>query len=285
LVAAKELTGEEATMGIEQKISSALANPNIGSTGLTELITEVAEAADAAEKSAAAEKEKALDLVSSPDIDKAHETLIAAELTRDRLKTILPKLRNRLAEALATEQYARWQVDYQRVEKMRDQTAEKFAHQYPELLDNLVALFHEAEEVDKECARVNSSAPRGDHRRLDCVELTARGLNKFTHSQPSIAAAIQLPEWEQSSTLAWPPPQPSFAATYAASMKPSFDPRFSADWWKVLEQDNAERAAITERRIAEAEAEQVASRQRYEASLQQQEKERECRAHEARRRG
>src|SRR5262249_35020565 len=155
--------------------SSALTNSNIGSTDLIELIAEVAEAADAAEKKAAAEKEKALDLVASPDIDKAHEAIVAAELSRDRLKAILPKLRNRLAEALATEQHARWLVDYQRVEKLRDQAAEKFARQYPELLDNLVALFRNTDEIDKECARVNSSAPSEEQRRLACVELIARG--------------------------------------------------------------------------------------------------------------
>jgi hypothetical protein len=252
---------------IEQKISSALTNPNIGSADLTELIAEVAEAADAAEKSAAAEKEKALDLIASPDLDKAHETLVAAELSRDRLKAILPKLRNRLAEALATEQRARWLVEYQRVEKLRDQAAEKFAHQYPELLDNLVALFRDADEIDKECGRVNSSAPNGEHRRLNLVELTARDLNEFTRSQPSIANTVQLPEWQQSSTLAWPPPQPSFAATYAASMVSTFDPRYSADWWKVLEQDNAERAKVTQRRQEEEEQRQLESRRAYEASL------------------
>ena len=271
-------------MSVEQKISSALTNPNIGSADLMELIAEVAEAADTAEKSAAAEKEKALDLSASPEIDKAHETLVVAELTRDRLKAILPKLRNRLAEALATEQQARWLVDYQRVEKLRDQAADKFARQYPELLDNLVALLCEADEIDKGCARVNSSAPSGEHRRLDCVELTARGLNVFTRSQPSIAKTIQLPEWEQSSTLAWPPPQPPFAATYAAAMKPSFAPRYSADWWKVVEQDNAERRQIAERRAAQQQAAAAQARADYERTLLKNEEERERRAREARRR-
>jgi hypothetical protein len=271
-------------MSTEQKISLALTNPNIGSTDLIELIAEVGEAVVAAEKSAAAEKAKALDLVASPDSSKAHDAVVAAELTRDRLRTILPKLRSRLAEALATEQHERWLVDYQRVEKLRDQAADKFARQYPELLDNLVALLCEADEIDKECARVNSSAPSGEHRRLDCVELTARGLNVFTRAQPSIAKTIQLPEWEQSSTLAWPPPQPSFAATYAAAMKPSFDPRYSADWWKVLEQDNAERRQIAERRAAEQHAADAAARADYERTLLKNEEERERRAREARRR-
>jgi hypothetical protein len=240
-------------MSIEQKISSALTNPNIGSTDLTELIAEVAEAAAVAENSAAAEREKALDLVASPNIDEAHEAIVAAELSRDRLRAILPKLRNRLTEALATAQHERWLVDYQRIEKLRDQAAQKFARQYPELLDSLVALFCDADEIDKECARVNSTAPSGEHRRLVCVELTARGgLKEFTRSQPSIAKTIQLPEWEQSSTLAWPPPQPSFAATYAASMVPTFDPRYSADWWKVLEQDNAEHTTPSGERGATA---------------------------------
>jgi hypothetical protein len=255
-------------MSIEQKISSALTNPNIGSADLTELIAEAAEVADAAEKSAAAEKEKALDLVAAPDLDKAHAALVAAELSRDRLKAVLLKLRTRLTEALAAEHHARWFADFQRVEKLRDQAADKFARQCPELLASLVGLFREAEAVDQEVSRVNSGAPSGEHRRLYCVELTARGLNEFTRSQPSIAKTIQLPEWQQSSTLAWPPPQPSFAATYAASMVPPFDPRYSADWWKVLEQENAERAKVAERRQEEEEQRQLESRRAYEASLQ-----------------
>jgi hypothetical protein len=50
-------------------------------------------------------------------------------------------------------------------------------------------------------------------------------------------------------------------------MAPTFDPRYSADWWKVLEQDNAERAKVTHRRQVEQEAAQVASREAYEAAL------------------
>jgi hypothetical protein len=252
---------------LEQKIAVTIGNGNVGSADLMELISEVTAAAEAAEQAAAAERDKALDVTASPDIGAAHAALVAAELTRDRLKTVLPKLRTRLTEALAAEQHARWLADYQRVERQRDQAAEKFANQCRELLANLVGLFREADAVDQEVSRVNSGAPRGEHRRLVCVELTARGLREFTRSQPSIAKTIQLPEWEQSSTLAWPPPQPSFAATYAASMVPTFDPRYSADWWKVLEQDNAERAKVTRRRQEGEEQRQLESRRAYEASL------------------
>ena len=50
-------------------------------------------------------------------------------------------------------------------------------------------------------------------------------------------------------------------------MVPTFDPRYSAAWWKVLEQDNIERAKITQRRQADEEAAQVARREAYEAAV------------------
>jgi hypothetical protein len=158
-------------------------------------------------------------------------------------------------------------IDYQRVENLRDQVAEKFACRCPELIEKLVALFREAQKIDKERERVNSTAPHNEHRRLACVELHARGLTDFAPWQPSISKTIRLPEWEESDRLAWPPPTPSFAATYATTMVPPSDPRYSADWWKFIDQNNAERAKITQRRQQDEEQRQLESRRAYEASL------------------
>jgi hypothetical protein len=42
----------------------------------------------------------------------AHEAVVNAELTRDRLKAALPKLRDPYGATLATEQYERWPARY-----------------------------------------------------------------------------------------------------------------------------------------------------------------------------
>ena len=68
------------------------------------------------------------------------------------------------------------------------------------------------------------------------VELTARGLEHFTTASPSIALGVQLPDFECSTMLAWPPPKPSMAVQVATSM--TYGPHPGANWW----QESKERA-------------------------------------------
>jgi hypothetical protein len=261
---------------LERRIAAAISNGSASSAALMELVNEVSGAAEAAEQAATAERDKALDLTIS-DIDTAHAALVAAELFRDRLRAVLPRLRQRLTEALGAEAHARWFAVYERVEKLRDAAAEKFARQCPELLASLVGLLREADAVDQEVSRVNSAAPSGERRRLLGVEQTVRGTTK-----PAIAQSIRLPDWD--GQISWPPQQPNeLAVAVAASMMPPHDVRFTSRWYEAVEADNAERRQLAERRVAEQEAEQVAARQRYETSLLEQEKERERAAHERRR--
>lgn len=77
----------------------------------------------------------------------------------------------------------------------------------------------------------------------------------------------QLPDWEHSDRMAWPPPRPSLAAQFAMSMVPQHDPRYSADWAAAQEADNVRRQQNEARWREEEAARQVASRQAYEASL------------------
>ena len=92
-----------------------------------------------------------------------------------------------------------------------------------------------------------------------------------------------LPSWD-SDEIAWPVPQPDFAATFAASMPVSRDIRHSADWWKASVADAAERRQLAERRAAEQHAADAAARAEYERTLLKNQEERERRAQEARRR-
>jgi hypothetical protein len=120
------------TPTLEQRVVTALANPNNGSEALVELIRETETAAQAADQSAAEERRLALDLVLRPNPKEAHDAVVGAEITRDRLKANLPKLRDKLAEALAAEAKERWWEDYRRVRQQRDDAATNF-QRYPAL--------------------------------------------------------------------------------------------------------------------------------------------------------
>jgi hypothetical protein len=269
---------------LETRIGVAISNGSASSDALIELIAEASAAAEAAEQAATAERNKALDVVASPDVGAAHAAVAAAALSRDRLAATVPRLRQRLSEALSSEHRARWLGDFQRVEKLRDQAAAKFARQCPEHLAALVGLMREADAVDQEVSRVNSTAP-GNERRLRGVELHARNLTEFSTTQPSISQTVRLPDYQRPDQISWPLPQPHFAVTFAQSMVMPRDVRHSADWWRASEADAAARREIAERREIEQRAADAQARADYERTLLKAEEEREARAQAARRRG
>lgn len=96
---------------------------------------------------------------------------------------------------------------------------------------------------DRECHRVNVSAPAGEPRRLVGPELAARNLEGFSTADPSILRELKLPDFEHSVRMAWPPPRTSMgAAAFAATMVPVSDRRFSGEWWKDREEAARQRA-------------------------------------------
>jgi hypothetical protein len=223
---------------LEEKITSALANGRIGSVELRELIPETEAAHAAAEATAQAEREKALDPVASPDSAKAERSVWAAEFTRDRLRSSLTHLHQRLGEVEAAERQHDWQEDYEAVKAKRDARAREFAELYPSLTAQLLDLFRRAEAVDEECSRVNAEAPQGEHRRLLGVELTARKLESFSIADPSVIDVVKLPDWSHSDRMIWPPPKIPLSVLVAASIS-----RFSSDWAAAREKDKARRSA------------------------------------------
>jgi hypothetical protein len=262
---------------LEKRIASAIGNGSGSSGDLIELIAEASAAAEAAAQAAVAERARALDLTAS-DLDTAHAALATAELSRDRLQAVLPKLRMRLTAALGSEAHARWRGDFERIEKRRDEAAAKFAEACPRLLAGLAGLMREAAEIDGECMRVNSLAPANEPRRLVGVELTARNLTEYSGSQPSIGQTIRLPDYQHSAELAWPPTQEPFAASFAATMRVARDVRFTDRWWEAAEADAAERQQLAERRAEQQHAADAVARAEYEKTLVKNEEERERRA-------
>jgi hypothetical protein len=223
---------------LEERITSALANARVASMELRELIPETEAALAAAEATAQAEREKALDPVESPDSAKAEQLVWTAEFRRERLRSSLTHLQQRLGEVEAAERQQNWQEDYEAVKAKRDGLAKEFAEFYPSLTAQLLDLFRRAAAVDQECSRVNSEAASGEPRRVLGVELTARKLESFSIADPSVIDVVKLPDWSHSDRLVWPPPKIPLSVLVAASI-----PRFSSDWAAARENDKAQRAA------------------------------------------
>jgi hypothetical protein len=203
---------------LEERITSALANASIASTELRELIPPTDAALAAAEAIAKAERAKALDPVASTASAEAEQLVWTAELRRDRLRSFLNHLRQRLAQLEMSERAARWQADYEAVKEARDELADEFAELYPSLTAQLCDLFRRAQAIDQECSRIDSQAPKGENRRLSGVELTARNLKSFSRSDPSVIDLVKLPDLSQSDRMIWPPHKIPLSVIIARSM-------------------------------------------------------------------
>jgi hypothetical protein len=240
---------------LEQRIVSILANANAGSEALAELIEEVEIAARACVETAEVERTRSLDLVQCPDPHQARERIAAAELAGDRLRTQLPKLRGKLSTALMAESRERWFADYRRVRQQLDEAVALF-ETYSEHAQAIVQMFALAEQVDKEVSRINGSAPDGIGHRLKPVELEARNLDRFTRDNPSLAATVELRDWDNSGKKLWPL---TSSGAFAAMVAGMTVPHPGADWStaEVREQRRAE-VEKSQRRQAEFFQEQTA---------------------------
>jgi hypothetical protein len=199
---------------LESCIASSLVSDDTKSSDLTKLITETEGAIAAADKAAEEECERALDPIASPDATKARETMQAAEFTRDRLKTVLPRLQKRHNELQELEYYAAWKADFERVQAKRDALAAEYAETYPQAVERLVDLLLRVEACDREVSHINRMAPSGARAHLRGVELTARGIERLLQPDIEIHKELRLPTFKRGANeplLAWPPPQPNLA--------------------------------------------------------------------------
>jgi predicted transcriptional regulator len=241
------------TLSLESRIASSLVSDDIKSSDLAKLITETEDAIATADKAAEEERERALDPIASPDATKARETMQAAEFTRDRLKTVRPRLQKRHNELQELEYYAAWKADFERVEAQRDALAAEYAETYPQVVERLVDLLHRVEACDREASHINRMAPSGAGAHLRRVELTARGIEQLLQPDIEIHKELRLPNFKRSANeplLAWPPQQPNLAL----QMPP--DPFLVHEARKGTYIKEAHRRALEDNRRQIAEAEQ-----------------------------
>jgi hypothetical protein len=204
---------------LEERIAAALSD-SITSPDLAALIAETEESIAVADTTAESERVKALDPIASPDPVKARAAMEDAAFTRDRLRTVLPRLHARLKQVKAEEYAARWEAEYEKVKVVRDELAAEMREVYPAAVAQLADLFARIAECDRECSRVDGTAAVGELRRLRRVELAARGVEGLLQPDVYIAEMLRLPFfWRDSGPIyAWPPPEETPARQIALGM-------------------------------------------------------------------
>jgi hypothetical protein len=199
----REMNGQQ--QPLEQRIALALSDKEtITASALAHLFNEVEATIAEVETAVTEAKERALDpLIEDPQA--ARQQRDECEFRLERLKASLPPLQQRYSEQRLMERKAAWRKDLAQVKGKRDATADKLQAIY-ELTEQLIPVLQEANEVDQEVARINRTAPNGEHDRLLTVECAARHVNGVP-AEFSLMN-IKLPAFHKVGQLLWPPPTP-----------------------------------------------------------------------------
>ena len=201
--------------------------------------------------------------------DRCRQMVDKLELELQRLKAAIPALQARYRELEEHEHCTVWNADYTKVAQERDQLAKELIALYPTMVDKFVDLFKRIEHCDKNADILNRTAPAGEKRRLIGVELTARELDNFTATQPSLAKTVQLPHPGETCQLAWPPVDVSFgiaAADMVYNAMASRSAAFSPDWHEAKKLDDQRKIAEWTRRNELLERQQEESKREYIAA-------------------
>jgi len=256
------------TKTIEQKCVAALtAEPPPTLDQLLTLIAETEAGITEADTAAEVARAKFLDPIETPDINKARAVVEATEFTGDRLRSLLPRLKDKHREVEAAEDVREWRIDFAALAEERNALAKELRETYPAAVAALVSLFARIGANDAALSQLHGSRPSGAKGTLLGAELTARQLEAFTRDEPSLTRELRLPSWLVSSKLDWPPRELPASVMIAAAMPTSDPRRHSADWFAALREETEHRKAQEQKSI-EQEAERSAEAKRaYEASL------------------
>jgi hypothetical protein len=146
---------------LEKRIAAALGGNDATSADLATLIADAEAAIGQADANAEAERSRALDPALSPDARAAREAMQSAEFSRDRLRTVLPRLQTRHQQAAALERLTQWRADYELLKVKRDALAVELGEVYPKVVRKLVSLFTRLKANDAELSRLHQARPSG----------------------------------------------------------------------------------------------------------------------------
>lgn len=96
-------------------------------------------------------------------------------------------------------------------------------------------------------------APNSEDNRLRGVERHTRAPRNLNTESPSIIAQVRLPDWQQSASMAWPPPEVPISVQVVSAV--GFASHPGGEWWK----DNEARKAHAGREKREQRRQREAS--------------------------
>jgi len=248
---------------LEQRIVAALANNDIVSTDLAMLIGEIEVAIVEVDTIAETAHKQALDPALSPNLSEARAAKENAELAAARLRTLLRRSQQRLEDVRERETLAQWHGNYEALRIEGDALADEFAETYPECERRIASLLSRMAAHNAKASDLHRARPAGVALHLIEPELVARGLESFTTANPSISKTMQLPDFEHSNRMAWPPPSTPLAVL-ASQAVPALA-HSGGEWWRGREERAAAQRAEQER-VAAYYADQQRRREEREAA-------------------
>ena len=166
----------------------------------------------------------------------------AAELTRDRLRAALPRLRTRYTEIRHQEDVAKWKAEAGEFEVRGEAMLNEFAEFYPEMAKRIADQLDQMGAFDKQVDDLNRRRPNG--------------VPALSRSTPALAKDLRIPSPYTTGELWWPPPEPNLALQYLASMPPDPFVGHEAAAGTYIEARNRRILEDNRRQIAEAERSQ-----------------------------
>ncbi|THD65333.1 MAG: hypothetical protein E7813_15335 [Bradyrhizobium sp.] len=247
----------------EQRIVDALTDDTISANDLHTLFEKTTAAISVADNDAKIAKATALDPLQSPDAAKARQIMEDTEFKADRLRNLLPRLRERFIKVGNHEDYVRWRIKHDALKPKVNDAAARLKAVYQTITEELIPLLQEIEKIDAEVSKVSSTKPwhareaNGDGCVLRAVELTARGLDGFNPHVIQITE-IKLPDWNDRNKLIWPP----YRHIDYAALTGGVRPHPGADLRRVKEEEEERKRAEATRLEAELQQQQARDRDR-----------------------
>jgi hypothetical protein len=128
---------------------------------------------------------------------------------RERLRTAVTRLRDRLQEVKRQEKNERRWIAYEKAKAERDKLAAELKEFYPSFEKKLIDLLYRIDVNDKEFERINDRARPMGADRLLVAELAARNLEGFASKSgevPRITKTLRVPafRFDRHNPYAWP---------------------------------------------------------------------------------
>jgi hypothetical protein len=210
---------------LEARIASVLSDTDVTSAALADLVIETEAAITAAHKAAEEARVRALDPVLSPDPKAARAAMEDAAFTRDRLRTLLPRLQRRYDKVKRREVKTAWDKQYDALAPRVGALAEELKAHYCKFVPKIADILARARELNQEVRRVRDTKPypesgQGDDgRHLYEVELVARGYSDLGQQGLSLDRDLVLPDFAEPSKRVWPPHEVPWNVRYIESLR------------------------------------------------------------------